>query len=168
MHAHSHKHIFRHQHRLQKEKEVVRFMSSAQYLGLHLGWLFCKAIRVFFSAFIFAAFKATSLLFCARFFDFQLSRCIASASRLSRAVLVYVVRETQKNVRILQIFNGREPYDHVVQNIIIGFFRSRVEEAGYYYIHVRMPVMDSRGILGYLRVVCGMRWKAWRWIGLLD
>lgn len=55
-------------------------MSSAQYLGLHLGWLFCKAFRVFFSgsacpvfysAFIFAAFKATSLLFCTGFFGFQ-------------------------------------------------------------------------------------------------
>ena len=54
-----------------RKRETVRFMSSAQYLGLHLGWLFRKAFRVFFSAFIFAAFKATSLLFCAGFFSFQ-------------------------------------------------------------------------------------------------
>lgn len=55
-------------------------MSSAQYLGLHLGWLFCTGIPrlffrsacpVFYSAFVFAAFKATSLLFCAGFFGFQ-------------------------------------------------------------------------------------------------
>ena len=32
------------------------------------------------------------------------------------------MRETQRNGRILQVFNGREPYDHVVQKIIIEFF----------------------------------------------
>jgi len=73
-HTLSHAHISTSILFTEREREAVRFMSSAQYLGLHLGWLFCKAFRVFFSgsacpvfysAFIFAAFKATSLLFCA-------------------------------------------------------------------------------------------------------
>jgi hypothetical protein len=63
------------------------------------------------------------------------------------------VRETQRKGRILQVFNGREPYDRVVQNIIIGFFCSWVEEAGYYDFHVRMLVMDNIGILDYFWVI---------------
>ena len=50
----------------------------------------------------------------------------------------------QKKGLILQVFSGRESYNHVVQNIIIGFFCSWVEEAGYYDFHIRMLVMDNR------------------------
>jgi len=48
----------------------------------------------------------------------------------------------------------------------LDFFWSRVEEAGYYYIHVRMLVMDSRGTLGYLWVILwdGMGSMALDWI----
>ena len=76
------------------------------------------------------------------------------------------MRETQRNGRILQVFNGREPYDHVVQNIIIEFFLVTGEEAGYYYIHVRMLVMGSRRNLGYLWVILwdGMGSMALDWI----
>lgn len=48
----------------------------------------------------------------------------------------------------------------------LSFFWSRVEEAGYYYIHVRMLVMDSRRNLGYLWVILwdGMGSMALDWI----
>lgn len=61
---------------------------------------------------------------------------------------------------------GASPTTMSFKTLSLGFFWSRVEEAGYYYIHVRMPATDSRGILGYLWVILwdGMGSMALDWI----
>jgi len=137
-------------------------VSSARVFGItfwvvlhkHSAYIFRSAYSVFYSAFMFAAFKAISLLFCAGFFFsvFCSSHCIASASRLPRR-FGSTSCVTQRKAHILQVFNGCEPYDHVVQNIIIEFFWPWVEEAGHYDFHVRMLSMDNRGILGYFWLI---------------